>query len=91
MDIRQAAVDAIVADGQPSMVDTKKFENRRVDIVDLGGVISIQWLVAERVAFSHGDSAAYTATTQPVGEDERIVITTGTTLTGGHSTEFGGP
>ena len=46
MDVRQTTINTIMSDGKSLMVDAKKVQNRRVDVVDLCRIVSIKWLVA---------------------------------------------
>ena len=41
VDVGQAAVDAVVADGQPGVVDAEQVQDRGVDVVDLGRVSTV--------------------------------------------------
>ena len=91
MHIGQAAVDAVVADGQPSVVDAQLMQDRRVDVVDLRGMVAVQRFVAPLVRLAVGDSAFDATTAQPVRKNVRIVIATFAGLSAGHAAEFGGP
>ena len=49
VDVGQAAVDSVVADGQSPVVDAQQVQDCGVDVVDLRGVVSIQGFVAPLV------------------------------------------
>jgi hypothetical protein len=63
MDICQPTVDPVVANRQSSVVYAQQMKNGCVDIIDLGWVLSIQRLVAKRVARPMSDSSADAPTT----------------------------
>lgn len=62
-----------------------------MDIVDLGGVFSIQWFVSERVAGPVADPASDSPATEPIGKAVGVMITPFATLGARHSPEFCGP
>ena len=88
MDVGEATVDTVMADGKPLMVDAQQVKNGGVDVVDLCGVISIQGLVAPLVGFGMRDAAFDAASTQPVGKNVRIVVATFASLRAWHSAEL---
>lgn len=92
VDISQAAVDAVMPEGESSMVDAEEVEKGGVHIVDLGGVFAVQRFVPPWVTFSMGDSAFDSPATEPVGEDIGVVVASfEAVLRGRHSTKLRGP
>ena len=73
------------------MIEAEEVEHRRVDVVALGGVRPVGWLVAPFVARSVGDAAFDATAGQPVGEDEGVVVASLATLGAGHAAELSGP
>ena len=65
-----------VAKRQPLVLDTQQMKDRRVDIVDLSRVVSIQRLVAPLVARPISDAALNPPTGEPIREDVGIMIAT---------------
>ena len=74
VDVGEPAVDAVVPYGELGVVDAQQVKNRGVHVVDQGGVLAVQRLVAPLVAFPMGDAAADTTAAKPVGEDKGIVV-----------------
>ena len=62
-----------------------------VYVVDFGGALAVEGLVAPLVALAMGDTALDTASGEPVGKDERVVVTSFACLRTGHASEFGCP
>ena len=63
MNVRQPTVDPVVANGQSGVVYPQQMKNGCVDVIDLGWIFSIKWLVAKRIAGSMTDSPADSSTT----------------------------
>lgn len=80
MHVGQSAVDAVVAPGEPSVIDAEKFQHGGVDVVDECRVIPIQWLVTPLVAFAVRDPAFDSTAAEPIGEDIWIVVAAGSAL-----------
>ena len=78
-------------DGKSLMIDTQQVHDRRVDIVNRGWMLSIQWLESPLVTWSDTDSPADSTTAQPIRKAKRIVVPTAPSLRRRHPTEFGGP
>ena len=74
MHVGQAAVDAVVAEGELGVVDAEQVQDRGVDVVDLGGCVAVGRLVAQLVAFARNDAALDAAAAEPVREDIRVVV-----------------
>ena len=74
VNVGEASIDGVVPHGHAFVVDTKKVKHGRVYVVDLGGVLAVEWLVAPLVALAMGDTALNAAACEPVGEDVRIVV-----------------
>ena len=91
VNIGQPSIDAIMPDGKSMMIDTQQVHDRRVDIVNRGWMLSIQWLESPLVTWSDTDSPADSTTAQPIRKAKRIVVPTAPSLRGRHPTEFGGP
>ena len=91
MHIRQAAVDAVVADGELFMINAEQVHQRGVDVVAGRRVGAVERLVAPLVAFACNDSALDATAAEPVGEDIGVMVATFATLRAGHAAEFGGP
>lgn len=72
MHIRQAAVDAVVAEGQLLVIDAKQAEDGRVDVVAISWILD--GFVAPFVGRAEADSSLDAAARKPVSEPERIVI-----------------
>ena len=62
VDVGQAAVDAVVSDGQLRVVDSQLVQSRRVDVIDLRGIVTIQWFVTPFIGRAVADSATNSAT-----------------------------
>lgn len=58
VNVGQAAVNAVMPEGKPLVIDAELVQNRGVDVVDLCGVRPIERLVAPLVARSVADPAA---------------------------------
>lgn len=52
MNIRQAPVDAVVAESELGVVDAEEMQYCDVNVVDFGGLESIEWLVAPSITFT---------------------------------------
>ncbi len=91
MDVRQATIDSVVADGQPRVIDAQLMQQRGVDVVDLRWAIAVQRFVSPRIRLAVSDSALDTTATQPIRKHIRVVVTPSTRLAAGHAPEFGGP
>ncbi len=91
MYIREAAVDAVVADGELLVIDTKQMHHGGVDIVAGRRISAIKWFVAPLITFARSHAALDATAAEPVGEDIRIVVTTFATLGAWHATKLGGP
>ena len=64
--VGQAAVDAVVAEGQPGVVDAEQVQDGGVEVVAVGGVLD--GLVRPLVAGAVGDAPLDAAAGQPGGE-----------------------
>jgi hypothetical protein len=74
MHIREAAVDAVVADGELLVIDAEQVHHRGVDVVAGRRIGAVERLVAPLVALAGGDAALDAAAAEPVGEDVRVVV-----------------
>ena len=91
MNIREAAVHAVVAEGEFLMFNAEQVHHGGVDVIDLGGFAAVLGFVAPFIAETVGDTAADAAAAEPVGEDERIVIPALAALRARHAAELRGP
>ena len=80
MNISQAAIDTVGADSESCVIDAQQVQDGGVHIIDLSGLIAIERFVAPFIGGTVADAAANSGTTQPVGEDVRIVIPTTASL-----------
>ena len=62
------------------MIQSQQMQHRRVDVIDLCRIVSIQWFVAEFVTFAVRDAAFDAAAAQPIREAKWIVIASGSGL-----------
>ena len=74
MNVRQAVVPALVLEGQSFMVDAQAVENRRIQIVNVHGIL--RDVVTEIVGFTVDNSGFDSATGHPFGVTPRMVIAT---------------
>lgn len=90
MNIGKSAIDAVVTNGQPFVVEAQLVKDRCVDIVDGVLCVAILWAEAPLVAMTVGAALDATAT-KPVGEHEGVVVSSGGSLRAWHATKLGGP
>src|SRR5436305_1413201 len=89
VDIGQPPVDAVVAEGEPGVVDAEQVQDGGVQVVAVGRVLD--GLVRPLVAGAVGDAAADAAAGEPGGEGERVVVAPLAPLAARHPAELGGP
>ena len=89
--VGQAPVDRVVTDSQALVVQSELVKHRGVDVVHLGRVFTVEWLVTPLVAFPVSDPALETTPSQPIGENEGIVIPPLAGLATRHPPELSGP
>src|SRR5207249_4911765 len=70
--VGQTAVDAVVAEGQPGVVDAEQVKGGSVEVVPVGRVKSS--LVRPLVAGTMSDTAFDAAAGQPGGEGRGVVV-----------------
>ena len=89
MHVGQPPVDAVVAEGQPRVVDAQQVQHRGVHVVAVGRLVRrlVRPLVARAVAHAALDAAAG----QPGGEGERIVVAALAALAARHPAELRRP
>ena len=58
--------------GQAFVVDAEKVQDRRLEVVDVDGVLS--WVVGEVVGLAVGEAALHSAAGQPDGEDVGVMV-----------------
>ena len=63
MHVRQAAIDAIVSNGQSLVVDSQQTQDRRVDVVDTRGSRAIEWFVSPFITGAIGGTATNATST----------------------------
>src|SRR5580704_969833 len=73
-DVGQAAGDAVMADGEPLVVDAQQVQHRGVDVVAGGRAVAVGRFVAPFVAGAECRTPADSAAGQPVGVGERVVV-----------------
>ncbi len=71
MHVGQTAVDAIVAEGQPRVVDAQQVQDRGVDVVHQRGVSAIERLIAPLVALAMRYATTDAAASAPDGARRR--------------------
>ena len=91
VDVRQAAIDAVVPECQLRVIDSQQMQHRGVHVIHECRIGSVQRFIAPFVAWAVTDPATNSAPCQPVGEDEWIVITSLSTLRARHSAKLGRP
>ena len=91
VNIGQAAIDAIVPNGQPGVVDAEEMQDGGVDVVNLGWMLPVGGFVPEVVAWAIGHTALDAAAREPVGETIGVVVATLATLGRRHAAKLGGP
>ena len=72
VDIGEAAVDAVVADGQPFVIDAHEMQNRRMQIMYGDGCFC---LPGPRIALTIADTGLKAGASHPGDERTAIVIT----------------
>lgn len=90
MHIGEAAVDAVVPQGELGVVDAELVKHGRVNVINAGGIRAVLRTETPFVTFPIG-AALDAATAEPVGEDEGIVVAPLAALGAGHAAELGGP
>ncbi len=91
MHVGQAAIDPVVANGEPLVIDSQQVQHGGVNVVNLGGMIAVERFVAPFVGGAVTHARLHPSAAKPVGEYVRVVIATFATLGRWHPTEFGGP
>ena len=74
MNICQATINPVMSDGQPFMVDSQQVQDGRMNVVDLGRVITIQWLVSPLVTGPVRNATLNASSAEPVGKDIGIMV-----------------
>jgi hypothetical protein len=88
VNVRQTPVNSVVSDCKLRMVDSKKMQNGRMDVIDLRRILPIQGLVSERIARAVAYPSSNPAPAQPVREAVRVMVPSPTPLGTGHPPEF---
>src|SRR5689334_21916939 len=91
MNVREPAVDAVMAINETFVVDAQEMQHGRVDVVAVRWLLAIQRLIRPLVALAIGDAAGNAVAGKPVGEHKGIVVTSLRALVRGHAAEFGDP
>ena len=91
MDIRQSSIDPVVPHREPFVINSQQVQDGGMNVIDLGGVISIERFVPPSVRRSMRDARFDAAASQPIGKHVRIVISALATLGTWHPTKFGRP
>src|SRR5262245_575411 len=89
MDICGTPINAIMPEGELSVVDTEQIQHRRMNIVAVGGLVDgfIRPFIGAAMTYA----TANTAAGQPRRVPERIVVTPLAPLAARHAPEFAGP
>src|SRR5437867_2623393 len=86
--VGEAAVNAVVAEGQLLVVDAQQVENRGMKVVAISWLRSFpRPLIALAVSHTGFDAGAG----QPCDEGAAVVVTASAALAEGHAPEFGRP
>ena len=91
MNVCQAAVDTIAAEGELGMIDAELVENRCMNVVNGRGMATIQGLVSPLITFAYRGAAFDPTAAQPVSKAVGIVVSTFASLRTWHPPEFCGP
>jgi len=89
VDVGEAAVDAVVAVGEASVIDTEQVQDGGVEVVAVG--FAIDGLIAEFVAETVGSTGFDACAGEPGDEGAAVVIAPGFSLGEGHAAELGSP
>src|SRR5688572_5625532 len=73
--VGEAALDAVVVVGEPFVVDTKKVEDRRVEVVDFDRLLG--GFPADLVGVSVGEAVLQPGSGQPGGKGLGVVVAAG--------------
>ncbi len=57
MDVGEAAVDAVVPDGEPFVIDAQLMKEGGVDVVDVGRMVSVERFETPLVALAIGSAS----------------------------------
>ena len=74
MDVGEATIDAVVTERELGVVDAEQVQDRGVDVVHRGRVISVLGLVSPFIALAAGDATADATATKPIREAIGVVI-----------------
>ena len=85
--VREAAVGAVVSEGQLLVIEAEEVQDGGVDIVTLGEALAVGRFEAPFVALSVGEAAFDAAAGEPVGEDEGVMVAALAALGAGHAAE----
>src|SRR5436309_5835238 len=87
--IGQAAVAAVVAEGQPLMVDAEQVQDRRVQVVAISAAGSR--FPRPLITLAMSAPPLDTGASEPANEGPAVVVAAGGPLAEGHATELGAP
>ena len=89
-DVGEAALDAVVLEGEALVVEAEEVEDGGVEIVE--GVDVLHGFLAEVIALACADAGLHACAGHPAGEAVGIVVAAfGAFLEEGHAAEFGAP
>ena len=74
VNVRQTPVNSVVSDGKLRMVDSKKMQNGRMNVVNLRRILPIQGLVAKRVAWAVANPSSNPSPAQPIRKAVRVMV-----------------
>lgn len=89
MDIGEATVDPVLADGELFVIDAEQVEDGGVEVVAVG--LALDGLIAPVVAASMASSRANAGTGHPADEGSAVVIPSISALGEGGASKLGGP
>lgn len=89
VDVSEAAVDAVLADGELLVIDSHEVEDSGVKIVAVGGALSS--LKGEVITLTVRGASFDAGSCHPGDEGATIMIASVRTLSEGSTAEFGGP
>ena len=89
VDVGEAAVDAVLADGEAFVIDTHEVEDGGVEVVAVGG--ALEGLVAPFVALSVRGTSLNARAEHPGDEGSAVVVATVAALREGGAAELGSP
>ena len=91
IDIREAAINAVVPNGQALVINAQQVQHGGIYVVDLRGMFPVERFIPPLITLAMGNASLDAASCQPVGKDIRVMVPSLACLTAGHAAELGGP